>query len=231
MLPFVYLALPLCQHFHANNKPNRDVARQWFWRNAFGLEDFRSSTDVYSYCESFFSPLEQGKGVTIPRLEISRARLVGTKYNHRNALSRAVLAFLAYNGPIDFSDPNASVLDNVYLLLSQAPNLHHIYPQNFLSQVSGLPTDASVDSLMNICFLRARTNIQISDQNPLVYFKSFQSVKNFESILESHLIPRAYIEKEGFTPTDYRDFLFARADRFAEKLRYWLPNVEVSVVE
>jgi hypothetical protein len=231
MLPFTYLALPLCQYFHCNSKPNRDVARQWFWRNAFGLDDFRSSTDVYSYCENFFGPLEQAKDVTIPRLEISRARLVGAKYNHRNSLSRAVLAFLANQGPIDFSDPSADVLDNVYLLLSQAPNLHHIYPQNFLAQVSGLPADASIDSLMNICFLRARTNIQISDQNPLVYFKSFQSVKNFENILESHLIPRDYIEKPGFTPNDYREFLFARAQWFVEKLQYWLPNVEVSLVD
>jgi hypothetical protein len=153
---------------------------------------------------------------------------VGAKYNHRNSLSRAVLAFLANQGPIDFSDPSADVLDNVYLLLSQAPNLHHIYPQNFLGQVSGLPADASIDSLMNICFLRARTNIQISDKNPLVYFKAFQSVKNFESILKSHFIPRDYLEKAGFTPADYRDFLLARAHLFAEKLRYWLPNVEVS---
>lgn len=84
---------------------------------------------------------------------------------------------------------------------------------------------------MNICFLRARTNIQISDQNPLVYFKSFQSVKDFESILKSQLISCAYIEKPGFTPTDYRDFLFARAQWFVEKLQYWLPNVEVSLVD
>ena len=105
MLPFGYLALPLCHYFHGNSKPNRDLVRQWFWRNTFGLEDFRSSTDVYNYCENFFTPLEQGKDVTIPRLEISRARLVGAKYNHRNALSRAVLAFLANQGPIDFSDP------------------------------------------------------------------------------------------------------------------------------
>ena len=34
MLPFTYLALPLCQYFHCNSKPNRDVARQWFWRKS-----------------------------------------------------------------------------------------------------------------------------------------------------------------------------------------------------
>jgi hypothetical protein len=231
MLPFAYLALPLCQYFHCNTKPNRDVARQWFWRNAFGLEDFRSSTDVYNYCENFFGPLEQGKDVTVPRLEISRARLVGAKYNHRNSLSRAVLAFLANQGPIDFSDPSADVLDNVYLLLSQAPNLHHIYPQSFLAQVAGLPADASIDSLMNICFLRARTNIQIGNQNPLVYFSAFQSVKNFDSILQSHLIPPDYTKKPGFTATDYREFLFERAQLFAEELRRGLPDVEVSLVD
>ena len=54
MLPFVYLALPLCFYFHNNPKPNRDVARQWFWSNAFGLESFTNSTDVYGYAIGFF---------------------------------------------------------------------------------------------------------------------------------------------------------------------------------
>jgi hypothetical protein len=231
MLPFSYLALPLCYYFHKNRDPDRHLARQWFWRQAFGLEDFRASTEVYGYCEAFFGPCEQGANLPIEPLVISRSRLIQASYNYRNSLSRAVLAFLASRNPLDFSDPNASVLDNVYLLLSHSPNLHHIYPLNFLRNVQGLPAGTSPDSLMNICFLRANTNIQVGDKNPLTYFGDFDSVPKFDKILESHLIPREYTARESFVPSDYGEFLLARAQWFAESLRSELPDVEVTITD
>ena len=230
-LPFVYLALPLCSYFHCNKAPNRDVARQWFWRNAFGLESFNNSTDVYRFCEDFFLKLEQGAQPTIAPLTLSKSRLVQASYYYRSALSRAVLAFLANQKPVDFGDPHAEVLDNVYLQLSQAPNLHHMYPQNFLKKLEGLPSDVSPDSLMNICYLRAKTNIQISDKNPLEYFQDYRGVRDFDDILESHLIPTEFLSRETFKPTDYRDFLFARAELFSRKLRDALPDVDVQIVD
>jgi hypothetical protein len=231
MLPFVYLTLPLCSYLHRNNAPNRHIAKQWFWRNVFGLENFNSSTDVYNFALDFFGKLQKGDSPAIQPLILSRSRLVQASYNYRNALSRAVLAWLANQKPIDFSDPDAEVLDNVYLQLSHAPNLHHIYPQNFLRNVEGLPPEASPDSLMNICFLRARTNIQISDRNPLDYFKDFQNVENFDEILDSHLIARSFIERDSFSPSDYRDFLHARADAFSKRLKDALPDVEVKIAD
>lgn len=229
MLPFVYLALPLCYYLHKNRDPNREIMRQWFWRHAFGLEDFRSSTEVYRFCEQFFAPLELGEKVVIPQLTISKSRFVQANYNYRNALSRAVVAFLASQDPLDFSDPRAVVLDNVYLLLSQAPNLHHIYPRNFLDKVNGLPGDVSRDSLMNICFLRAHTNNQIGDNSPPTYFGDFMAVRDFDKILDSHLIPREFIEQAEFKPQDYRDFLVARAQWMAERIRDTLPDVQVAI--
>ena len=164
-------------------------------------------------------------------LVISKARLVQASYYYRSALSRAVLAFLAKQNPLDFSDPNAEVLDNVYLLLSQAPNLHHIYPQNFLKGVKSLPGDVSIDSLMNICFLRAKTNIQIGDRNPLHYFKQYENVRDFDMIIDSHLIPKEFIEKDSFVPEDYKEFLYARAELFCQKLRNELTDVEVQITD
>jgi len=231
MLPFVYLALPLCSYLHDNKTPNRHIARQWFWRNAFGLESFNNSTDVYNFASAFFGKLEKGGLPSIQPLTLSRSRFVRASYNYRNALSRAVLAWLANQQPIDFSDPNAEVLDNVYLQLSHAPNLHHIYPQNFLRDIDELPADASPDSLMNICFLRAQTNIRISDRNPLDYFNDFRNVQDFQGILESHLIPKEFTGRDTFRPSDYREFLFARADLFCQRLEQALPDVDVQIVD
>jgi len=231
MLPFGYLLLPLCYHFHRNNSPTRQIAKQWFWRTAFGTEDFRRADEVYDYCTEFFDKLERGEKPIIPQLVLSKTKLVQASYYYRSALSRAVLAFLAKQNPLDFSDPDAEVLDSVYLLLSQAPNLHHIYPQNFLQGIKGLPNDVGIDSLMNICYLRAKTNIKIGDKNPLHYFREFKSVDKFNRILDSHLIPKEFIEKEEFKPEDYKDFLYARAELFCQKLKDELPDVEVKIVD
>lgn len=238
ILPYVYLVLPLCYHFHNNNSPNRVYAKQWFWRTAFGVEDYRRADEVYDYCSDFFDRIEQGETPVIPKLIISKARLIQASYYYRSALSRAVLVFLAKQRPVDFSDPDAEVLDNVYLLLSQAPNLHHIYPQHFLEGVKELSKTAPIDSLMNVCYLRAKTNIRIGDKNPLHYFKDFKEefegnlrkVGSFDDILGSHLIPKEFVEKEEFKPKDYEDFLYTRAEWFCQKLKDELPNVEVEIV-
>jgi len=232
MLPYGYLAFPICHYLHNNNTPNKNIIRQWFWRTAFGVDDFRRADEVYAYCTNFFDVLESGGNPAIQPLELSKQKIVETSYYYRNALSRAVMAFLANQKPIDFSDPDAEVLDNVYLLLSQAPNLHHIYPQNFLAKLS-MPNGILIDSLMNICFLRAKTNIQIKDQNPLFYFKDFenQNPTRFDEILISHLIPKEFLEKPEFEPADYLEFLRARADSFCKKVKEALPNVGVTIVD
>ena len=230
MLPFVYLALPLCSYLHRNKAPKKSIARQWFWRTAFGLSEFRDSTTVYEMASDFFGKMEKGESPSISPLVLSRSSLVGSSYNYRNSLSRAVLAWLANQTPIDFEDENAVVLDNVYLMMSQAPNLHHFYPQNFLAQTKGLPEDALPDSLMNICYLRAKTNIRISDRNPLDYLKEYrQGVRNFDKILKSHLIPDEFMDRKSFQPSDYRKFLFARAELFCQRLQDALPDVEVTI--
>lgn len=231
LLPYRYLLFPLCYHFHKNTSPDRQISKQWFWRTAFGVEDFRRADEVYNYCGDFSGRVEQGEKPIIPKLVLSRTKLVKTSYYYRSALSRAVLAFLAKQNPLDFSDPDAEVLDNVYLLLSQAPNLHHIYPRNFLEEVKGLPEGVAIDSLMNICYLRAKTNIKIGDKNPLHYFREFKDVDNFDNILKSHLIPKEFIEREEFRPEDYKDFLYARAGLFCKKLKDELPDVEVKIDE
>jgi len=231
MLPFRYLLLPLCHHFHKNNTPNRSIAKQWFWRSAFGVENFRRADEVYNYCNEFFEKIEQGEIPVIPKLTISKNRLIKASCYYRSALSRAVLAFLAKQNPLDFSDPDAEVLDSVYLLLSQAPNLHHIYPHNFLKNFERLPEDVPIDSLMNICYLRAKTNIKIGDKNPLHYFREFGDVDNFDNILKSHLIPKEFIERGEFKPEDYKDFLYASAELFCQKLKDELPDVEMEIIE
>lgn len=230
MLPFGYLLLPLCYYFHKNNSIDGDYARQWFWSTAFGLEDFRRADQVYDYCTGFFDHLEKGRKLLIPEITISKSKLVQARYNYRSALTRAVLSFLANLTPLDFTDYKAPVLDNIYFSLSQAPNLHHIYPRDFLQKIEELPDGSPIDSLMNICFLRAATNIKIGNKNPLDYFQEFMNASAFDKILSSHLIPEEFVRREEFHPDDYKKFLYARADLFCHKLQEELPDVKIKII-
>ncbi len=230
MLPYGYLLLPLCYYFHKNKSPDRHYAKQWFWATAFSLEDFRRADQVYNYCTEFFEKLERGEKPAIPEITLQKASLVQSRYNYRSALSRAVLSYLAHQDPLDFTDSKAKVLDNAYFVLSQAPNLHHIYPRDFLQNVGVLPDDSPIDSLMNICYLRAKTNIQIGNKNPLHYFRDYEKIVGFDEIIKSHLIPEIFITKDDFAPQDYKDFLYKRADIFCQKLRNDLPDVKVNII-
>ena len=233
MLPYGYLAFPISYYLHENKAPNKNIVRQWFWRTVFDKNEFRRADEVYSYCTDFFDVLESGSNPKMDPLELSKKRIIGTSYQYRNAFSRAVMAFLANQKPLDFSDPEAEVLDNVYLRLPQTPQLHHIYPQKFLAKNLPLSDKSLIDSLMNICFLRAITNNEISDNPPSIYFKDFekQNPVRFDEMLKSHLINRNFLEKPKFDPEDYKEFLKIRAELFCQKVKEALPDVEVKIIE
>jgi hypothetical protein len=71
MLPYGYLAFPICYYLHNNKAPNRNIVRQWFWRTAFGVDDFRRADEIYLHCTEFFDKLESGKSPTAPFFSIS----------------------------------------------------------------------------------------------------------------------------------------------------------------
>jgi len=222
ILPFGYLLLPLTYYFFRSKKPNKPRARQWFWSVALGRESYRHSNQVYEDCR-LFDEFERTGQMDLA-LVVSPKTLIETRYRATDAFSRAVLAFMASQEPKDFMDPSAEVLDKVYLELSRVAHLHHIYPVNFLKQTD-IPSELR-DSLMNICYLRAKTHGPIKDQSPLNYFKNYES-RDFDRILESHMIPRHYIDRTSFEPQDYRDFLAARAEVFIQRLKAALPDVKV----
>jgi hypothetical protein len=102
---------------------------------------------------------------------------------------------------------------------------------NFLKGIEILPKGADPNSLMNICYLRALTNIRIGDKNPLTYFQDFKNQPGFDDILKSHLIPVEFINRDQFKPADYGDFLNARAEHFALHLKAALPDVDVTITD
>ncbi|OMP06902.1 hypothetical protein CCACVL1_01408, partial [Corchorus capsularis] len=124
-------------------------------------------------------------------LDLDRANLRTASYNSKSRLYRAVVGFYASHEPLNWEAPYAKVLTTAYYQATDKPNLHHIFPRNFVENAAGgaeLLGKDRVDSLMNIAYLTQLTNLVISDQNPVDYLKPFVEAAGFDQVLESHLL-------------------------------------------
>lgn len=108
-------------------------------------------------------------------------------YSSRGRLSRAILALYANQDPRDWTEPDRSVISSVYYSLTYKPNLHHVFPMNFIEN-HYKDSKLNSNSLMNIVYLTQLTNLKISDKNPLEYLKDYDC-KEFEAIFTNHLMP------------------------------------------
>ena len=64
---------------------------------------------------------------------IDREQLRKTQYSSQGRMSTALLALYANHGPKDWGDGHVEVLASVYYELTDKPNLHHIFPQDFVA--------------------------------------------------------------------------------------------------
>jgi hypothetical protein len=87
--------------------------------------------------------------------------------------------------------------------------------------------------MMNIAYLPALTNLEISNENPVDYLLEYDS-EEFESVLDSHLIPSRLLdlsrdEEVGYV--DFDDFIEARVEEFKSELQSNLTGVEFNVID
>jgi hypothetical protein len=179
--------------------------------------------------------LSQKKNNTNPEFDrflIDKDKLRTASYSSRGRLSRAILSLFANQDPRDWKNPDRSVLTDVYYLLTDKPNLHHIFPLNYIKnnpEVGKL----NRNSLMNIAYLTQITNIQISDKNPVKYIQEFDSPK-FEEILPNHLLGKELIEwsRMNEMPENALDkFIKKRIDNIIDLLKQKIKLASFEIVD
>ena len=69
-------------------------------------------------------------------------------------------------------------------MLTDKPNLHHIFPVNFIASNPG-KNQVGVNSLMNIAYITQLTNLRISDKNPIDYVATLDN-DEFRSNTNGH---------------------------------------------
>lgn len=233
IIPYRYFYMSLATYFLENSSPNYDFLKKYFWFYSFHNDDLlRNTTHLRSHID-FLNQERSGKTTAaFDRFLIDRHRLRTSSYSSRGRLSRAILSLLANQEPRDWANPDKRVLLEVYYFRTDKPNLHHIFPRDFIVN-NPRKNKLDYNSLMNIAYLPQITNLGISAENPMIYIQDYDSPA-FEEIMDTHLLPREILNwaRENTMPEDALDiFIENRTDMFITALKQRLHGISFEVID
>jgi hypothetical protein len=238
LVPYRYVYMTLTGYFFETPAPSNALLQKYFWFACFHQDDLLSNTTgLWLHIDR----LREGDGSAVfqERFTLDRNSLRAATYSSRGGLARAVLAFYAHHNPRDWADGHAPVINSVYYALSDRPNLHHVFPTDFVSS-SNLDEKSRVDSLMNIAYLQQITNLKISNKNPLNYLGTYVGTtsaekESFVDVLKTHLIPSEIIQWQADLSELPRNalvnFIEKRLDLFVAALLKKLGGIETQVYD
>ncbi|MEH2406504.1 GmrSD restriction endonuclease domain-containing protein [Nostoc sp.] len=232
LIPYRYLYLTITAYFYRNDKPDYSFLNKYFWYYSFHNADLLINTTHLWQHIDFVNQQKANSTYSFNQFDIDKNSIRKSFYSYRGRLSRAILSLYANHKPQDWAKPHRDVLSDVYYLLTDKPNLHHIFPVNFIKQ-SGIASHIESDSLMNIAYLSQITNLKISEKNPLDYLKEYDD-PDLETVLCSHLIPTIILEwsrTDALPEHALTIFIEERVNLLLEALRLKLDGIEFNVFD
>ena len=126
-----------------------------------------------------------------------------------------VASQIVLNNPMLFSTSSLTP----YLLpgasgTKNAVDKHHIFPKNYLEKI-GYTADRDRNQVANFTYLDYVTNIDISDDAPVLYIQRYKDRlgDEFKTHCENHALP------ENFETMEYMEFLSQRRVRMAQLIK------------
>lgn len=232
LVPFRYFYLTLASYFYKNKNPDYEILKKYFWYHSFHRDDLLSNTTQLWNHVANLAKLKESTEYPFERFVIDKDTLRKASYSSRGRLARAVLSLYASRDPKDWATPHRSVLADVYYVLTDKPNLHHIFPTNFLES-SAAESGVHGNSLMNIAYLTQITNLKISDRNPLEYVRDYDN-QGFSEILRGHFMSEqllAWSRMDEMPPDALDLFVEQRVETLVQELRDRLSGVAFDVVD
>lgn len=97
---------------------------------------------------------------------------------------------------------------------------HHIFPKNYLRNI-GIDLQTDQNQIGNYVYLDYMTNIVISDDAPVDYYKEFSkySREDIQTVLKNHALP------ENFYNMKYEDFLIERKKLMSNNIREYFESI------
>ncbi len=233
LIPYRYFYLTLSCYFYQNNNPNYQFLKKYFWFNSFHNSDLLSNTGHINNHLSLLFKEKKGEEYSFDRFLIDKDVLRNSSYSSKGRLSRAILSLYSSNDPKDWKYTDRSVIADNFFFSTDHPNLHHIFPSNFISQNPG-KNSLSNNSLMNIAYITQLTNLDISDDNPLNYIQKYNQNPDFANVLKSHLLSSKLIEwaeMENMPENALDIFIEDRVNIVIEKLKDLLSGINFEVID
>lgn len=216
ILPSQYMLVTLAQLFaERSTMPSqaRREVRAWFWATALGQRysgrGFRPNVvrDAQVFQKLGLGRAAKfGKFERIPASDIKRAL-----YGVRSSITDAFILMLAHREPQDLLDGRGILLEH-QLSASSKTHRHHFFPRSFLARKRVHPRD--VNSILNLCLVRANTNASVGGQSPWRYLEPTVEKRWYRKMLRRSLLPDIFSgQYDEFQPENsYRMFLVERLE-------------------
>ena len=233
LIPYRYLYLTISNYFYKNDNPNYDFLKKYFWFHSFHNDDLLSNTGDINNHIILLNSEKFDKEIKFDRFLINKVTLRNASYSSKGRISRAILALYSSKQPKDWKFTDRNVIADNFFFSTDKPNLHHIFPTNYISNNRGNNT-LDNNSLMNIAYITQITNLEISDKNPLDYIKDYVKNPDFKNVIETHLLPNQILKwsSRPEMPSDALDkFIEERIDLIIGELKDNLEGINIEVID
>jgi hypothetical protein len=232
LIPYRYFYLTITNYFYENKTPDYNFLKQYFWFYSMHDDDLLSNTTAIKNHIELMNDNKFNNLSNFDRFLIDKNQLRNATYSSKGIYSRAILSLYSSKRPKDWQFKDRDVVTSNIFISTEKPNLHHIFPLNFIENNQG-KNRLNKDSLMNIAYLTQLTNLQISDKSPLEYLKDYDN-ENFEKVLQTHLIPLEILQwvRDDKMPEDALDrFIDLRVDIIINELKNILKDISFEIID
>lgn len=240
LIPFRYFYITLATYFYQNKAPDYELLKKYFWYYSFHNEDLLSNTTHLTEHISFLNSVKTEEKPKFRRFLIDKDKLRISSYSSKGRLSRAILSLYSSHLPKDWKFTDRDVIADNFFFTTDKPNLHHVFPTNFITEHPG-SNSLNSNSLMNIVYLMQITNLEIGDKNPLKYIKDYdvpkeqgEPVSKFENVLKSHLLSEDLLKwsRMDIMPDNALDiFIESRITAIIDELKVKLSGIEFAEID
>ena len=232
LIPYRYFYLTIANYFYKNKSPDYNFLKKYFWFYSLHNEDLLSNTTNIKNHIELMNENRFNNLYDFDRFLIDKNKLRNATYSSKGTYSRAILSLYSTKRPKDWKFKDREVVTNNIFISTEKPNLHHIFPLNFIEK-NKAKNKLNKDSLMNIAYLTQLTNLQISDKSPLEYLKEYDD-GNLENVLKTHLIPLEILQwvRDNKMPDDALDsFIELRINLIIDELKNILKDIPFEIID
>ena len=226
LLPYERLIVPFTLfHYAMGSKQistqQEQYMRDFFWRAILGKRynssaDTNLNTDIAKIQKIIDGEKPEQEPITLsPKAIFDNGRFMLS-----SAYVTGILCLLAQQHPQSFGVGRTVNITNDSVSSSSKKQYHHFFPIKSDVVKNRIEYKSIVNNVVNIVFMDAVTNGQISNRNPSDYIAEFANDNpHLEKALESHYIS---LKGHGIEDDDFFKFLNARSRAFYNKLTEYI---------